>query len=272
MESICIGTKNRTLGDSLILSTLPQKLKAAYPHLKIYTYPRGLNPVVFKGNPAVLGLQRAPLALFGDDCNWGSGHHIQVKEAYFNLPHSEPVKPNLFLETKEILFAENYLERYSRSSLPLCMIHPWGGTWPKVASRKYWEELVQRMQGEVRFWQIGMEGQPSIPGCENFLFLSKSPANARKLFALMDLADAFLGVNSGPMHVARALGIRSLILTAQGSVNKIFENRRKYAYFLKGNNAGGFLYEENFHLETDLLTHDDLIRRSEEFLSRHLVS
>ena len=270
-QEICIGTKNRTLGDSLIVTTLPEKLKARFPQLKIYTYPRGLNPIVFQGNPAVEGIQRAPLALFGDDACWGSGHHIQVKESFFELEISEPPKPRIFLNEKEMTEADRYFEKYSTSSLPLCLIHPWGGTWSKVASWKFWEDLVSRWKEEVRFWQIGMQGQPAIPGCEHFLLLSKNPRNARKLFALMDLADLFIGVNSGPMHVARAFSIPSLILTGQGAVNKIFENRRKFPYFLHGNHVGGFLYEENFHLETDLLSHDQLLKRTGEFLMSRII-
>jgi hypothetical protein len=268
--SICIGTKTRTLGDSLILSTLPEKLKTRFPNLQIYTYPRGMNPFVFRGNPAISGLQRAPQALYGDDCDWGSGHHIQVKEAFFDLPISDPPKPRIFLSSQEQEAAENYLALHSQSALPLCMIHPWGGTWPSVGSRHYWEEVVRDWKDDLRFWQVGLEGHPTIPGCENYLLLSRRPSAARKLFAIMDTADLFLGVNSGPMHVARSFGIPSLILTHQGIVSKIFENRRKFPYFLNGNHVGGFLYEENFHLETDLLDHETLVRRTGEFLSSRI--
>lgn len=270
LKSICIGTKTRTVGDALLLSTLPEKLKAKYPHLQIYTYPRGLNPIVFRGNPAVSGIQRIPVALFGDDCNLDNGHHITVKEKFFDLPLSEPPKPRIFLQPDEQEEAERYLARYSQSALPLCMIHPWGGTWPSVASRSYWEKIVEEWGQDVRFWQIGLEGHAAIPGCENYLFLSRKPESARKLFAIMDTADLFLGVNSGPMHIARSFGIPSLILTHQGIVSKLFENRRKYPYFLKGNHISGFLYEENFHLETDLLSPDDLFKRTCEFLASRL--
>jgi hypothetical protein len=56
LKSICLGTKTRTVGDALMLSSLPRKLKKRYPHLKILTYPRGLNPVVFWNNPHVDGI------------------------------------------------------------------------------------------------------------------------------------------------------------------------------------------------------------------------
>jgi hypothetical protein len=86
LGSICIGTKSRNLGDALALTTLPAKLRARYPGLRITTFPRGFNRVVFRGNPAVSGISRAPRAAYGDDCNLGGGHLIQQKERFFGLP------------------------------------------------------------------------------------------------------------------------------------------------------------------------------------------
>ena len=51
----------------------------ALPPLKILTYPRGFNPVVFWNNPFVDGITFTPGALYGDDCCEGSGHNIQLK-------------------------------------------------------------------------------------------------------------------------------------------------------------------------------------------------
>ena len=60
LESICVGSKTRTIGDALMLSSLPRKLKKRYPSLKILTYPRGFNPVVFWNNPFVDGITFTP--------------------------------------------------------------------------------------------------------------------------------------------------------------------------------------------------------------------
>src|SRR4051812_1827166 len=71
LGSICIGSKTRTIGDALILSTLPAKLKALHPNLKITTYPRAFNPVVFYGNPHVSGVSYLPKRVYGDDNSLG---------------------------------------------------------------------------------------------------------------------------------------------------------------------------------------------------------
>src|SRR3954467_13999535 len=57
---VCLGTKSRTIGDALMLTTLPAKIRARYPNMELYAYPRGFNPVVFCGNPHVKGLRYLP--------------------------------------------------------------------------------------------------------------------------------------------------------------------------------------------------------------------
>lgn len=270
IKTLCIGTKNRTLGDALLLTSLPEKLKAAYPHLRIYTYPRGLNPLVFRGNPSVEGIQRAPRALYGDDCMAGSGHHIQLKESFFGLPLSQPPRPRIYLSASERERARALVG----SGKPLCVIHPWGHTWNAAASRnfweplKFWEPLIQEWRHRVRFWQLGLEGHEKIPGCERVCFSGRHPSAVRELFALISCADAFIGVDSGPMHIARAFDVPSAVLTHHGAVGELFENRRRYPYFLKQNFRYAFLYEENSHLEADRVPTESLVLRAGEFLER----
>lgn len=270
IEEICIGTKTRTIGDALILTTLPGKLKARFPKLRIFTFPRGFNPIVFQGNPAIQGILRAPRALYGDDCNLGSGHHIQVKESFFNVPTSEPPRPQIFLSPQEQQWAQDYFKSNTKNSkAPLCIIHPWGHTWTTVASKTFWVPFIHQWKDKIRFWQVGLANHEKIPGCEHYFFHGGKPDVARKLFAVLPRAQFFIGVNSGPMHVAKAFNIPSFILTQQGSIKSIFENRHHYPYFMKGNHVGGFLYEENQHLETDLLSTEDLLHRAGEFLESH---
>ncbi len=123
---ICIGTKTRTIGDALMLSTLPAKIRAKYPSVKVYTYPRGFNPVVFAGSPHVSGVRYLPRKLYGDDTNWGEGHLIQLKERFFEVPVSEHPKPEIHLFESEARWGKRLAEG---SASPICVIHPWGHTW-----------------------------------------------------------------------------------------------------------------------------------------------
>src|SRR6476620_352637 len=79
---ICIGTKSRNLGDALILTPIAGQLKQKFPQLKIYSFARAFNPVVFYGNPTIERVKYFPQKVFGDDCNWGEGQVIVQKERF----------------------------------------------------------------------------------------------------------------------------------------------------------------------------------------------
>ena len=251
-----------------MVSTLPRKLKAKYPHLKIYTYPRAFNPLVFCGNPAVEGIDRLPDQLFGDDCNSGYGHLIRLKEQYFGLETSNPPRPEIYLSAGEVAGMRSFVERHRWSDRPLCLIHAWGQTRKADAKRDFWIDLIRKNSHRFRFWQVGLLDQSPLPGCEYYFFTSRRPDAARKLFALISQAHAFIGVDSGPMHIARAFGVPSAIVIRQGDIGEIWRKRREAPYYLNGNRAHTFLYEENTYLEADRLSTDQLLVKAAEFLEK----
>jgi len=235
LKEICIATKSSQIGDALILTTLPGLLAQKHPHLKIRTYPRAFNPVVFKNNPHVQGVNYLPSAVFGDDINQGTGHLIHTKERFFDLPLSQPPKPILYLSEKEKTWAKKYLQKVSlpQDSRPIILIHPWGKTRNNVLSQAQWEDLVQKQNAHFRFFQLGLFGQPQIRGCEQYCFFPKGYSHARQLFSLVSVAQGFIGVDSGPMHVAQAFNLPSLVFInhQEASPNETF------------------LYERNTHLQ-----------------------
>jgi ADP-heptose:LPS heptosyltransferase len=270
VSSICIGSKTRTIGDPLLLSTLPRKLKALYPKLKIYTYPRGFNSVVFYGNPYVDGVQWLPDTVYGDDCNLGTGHLIQRKERFFHVPVSENVRPEIYLLPQEERWIDRLFHQtptHRADHLPLCILHPWGKTRSSVLSQEVWERIVRENQGRVRFWQVGIEGQTRIAGCERHLLLPKDYSHARKLFAAMSRAQFFIGVDSGPMHVARAFALPSLILTNFGvEAWSIFSERHRLEKGSGEDWSRFFIYEENQHFDVIGRSSDDVIQKISQFI------
>jgi ADP-heptose:LPS heptosyltransferase len=262
LSRICIGTKTRTIGDALVLSTLPGKLKARYPHLQIDTYPRGFNPVVFYGNPHVSGVSYFPGKLYGDDCNSGSGQLIELKERFFGLPVSEKPRPEIHLTAHES-------KGIPSSDLPICVIHPWGKTRSQVLNSVFWEDKIAALKNKICFWQVGIEGQAPIPGCDQVFLLPRGYHNARKLFALMRRADFFVGVDSGPMHVARAFGVPSFVFLDFGvRPEELFRVRRENPYYLHSNLLSGFLYEENQHVDVTLTSPPRITEALDLFLAR----
>jgi hypothetical protein len=210
-----------------------------------------------------------PSSLYGDDANLGSGHLIQLKEQFFGLPVSEKPRPEIYLTPSEEAWARKYVQArdpLAAAGKPICVLHPWGHTWKSVMAPDIWEEVVSRWSSRYSFWQVGVEGHRAIAGCAHHFLTSRAFRVARKLFGVVRQAAAFIGVNSGPMHVAKAFGIRSLIITEQGNARDIFERRHAAPYFLYRNWAHGFLYEDNAHLDVPALSREELLRGCDEYL------
>jgi hypothetical protein len=251
LRSLCLGSKSQALGDSLVLSALARPLKKAYPGLRITYYNRAFNPVVFYGNPAISGPDFSPKAIYGDDLNLGGGHLIQQKERFLDLPVTDDPKPELYLLEHETKWAKEWIRRQSPDSLlPVCILHPAGKTNPNVIDHAFWSQMVARWKNRVRFWQIGVQGQPRIPGCDRYLMGPKDTWHLRNDFAIISQAELFLGVDSGPMHIARAFSIPSLVLTRAEGIQELFKRRKSYPYFLFNNWKNSFIYESNQNVST----------------------
>jgi len=257
LRSICIGSKSRSIGDALMLSSLPRRLKQRYPKLRILTYPRGFNPVVFWNNPHVDGMSFLPDALYGDDSNEGSGHLIQMKERFFGVESSESPRPELYLTDSEIRWARDFVIARSadgRLNLPLLVIHPFGSTLGAVLEPQVWARFVGEQSERFRIAQVGVDGQTAIPGCDFHFLAPKKRAAGRRLFALLKAADRFIGIDSGPMHVARAFGIPSLIVTERAPLHAGWRS--------------AFLYEDVEYLHVSSLDATGVVRGMSEFATR----
>src|SRR5262249_34848905 len=126
-----------------------------------------------------------------------------------------------------------------------------------------------RWSHSYRFWQLGLRGHERVPGCEKHLFLPHGYRHARKAFAAISEAGLFIGVNSGPMHIARAFDVPSVVLTNEGDIDTIFRTRREAPWFLYQNWRHSFLYEDNTHIDVAPLSEDQLLARLDAYLEEH---
>ena len=85
----------------------------------------------------------------------------------------------------------------------------------------------------------------------------------------MSKARLFLGVNSGPMHIARSFDVTSLILTQEGEIETLFRMRKEAPYFLYQNWRHSFLYEDNTHIDVSPLSEDRLLASLDAFLEEN---
>jgi hypothetical protein len=126
--------------------------------------------------------------------------------------------------------------------------------------------VVRDGSDRFRFWQVGVPGQVAIRGCEAHWLLPQQRSACRRLFALLERASAFIGVDSGPMHVAAAFRVPSLVLTPVVDVPKRLALRDSTPYFLHRNREVCFLYGFNRHLEPSRMGRPEMERLTGEFL------
>lgn len=255
-EHLCIGTKSRNLGDALVLTPLFSKLKEHYPAMRITGFVRAFNPVVLKHSPDFFPIERGPKALYGDDLNLGSGHLIEQKFNALGLSYrKEEIRPQIHLSPDERKIACEILSGLfseEKMNSPLWVIHPSGHTWRSVLPDQIWEKWLKTLPHQHRILQLGIPGDSPIPGASLFQIDPSTQESARVVFALIQAASFFIGVDSGPMHVAAAFQIPSLILVKTkhtGDLKTAMENRDHLPYFHPLVRPFANLYVQNQHVE-----------------------
>lgn len=222
-SSPCVGTHSTSLSDALLVTSLPTRLREKQPDARYVTLRTGFNRKVFAHHPAVQqgyfsSRSRGTEAL-GDRVELGRPglHAIQARELALGLTPSAQPKPELRLSEYERRHSAHFIQAHTQAEQkhkPLCILHAWSRKRPRgVAPVQLWDELVAARSADFRFWQVGLLHDSAIQGCD-YYFMPKHGRrrSVRELFGLISQAQAFIGINAAPMHVARAFDIPSLIL------------------------------------------------------------
>jgi len=204
------------LGDVILVTRLIGELHRRYPTENIVARVP-THPEVFDNNPHVAGVSIGSGNL--NDEGSSEGHYIDALCRWFDidLPSSD-IRGELYVTEKERQDALRVLN----TDKPIVVVHIGDPTRtdPKVftsfSSDSY--VLVQVDQPYYRYPTLLV---PEIPGAlQTFRTLG-----VRELFALLSMSSLFVGVNSGPMHVAASFSIPSVIYA-----NPFYNERMLYAY------------------------------------------
>jgi hypothetical protein len=165
------------------------------------------NPFISEISDARVFGEEAVKALSEERNNCCQFNHI-IENICFSYGLScRRVRPSLYLTKEEQICALDSLRHLPR---PLIAIHPGGKTSSLPGSpwhTEHWLELIRRCQGVVGFVQVGKQDFD-----QRRLGLFSPPTTLRQMFALVWACDAFIGFDSGPMHVAAAFDRPSLVL------------------------------------------------------------
>jgi hypothetical protein len=117
------------------------------------------------------------------------------------------IRPSLYLTMEEQAWALDILKDMRR---PLIAVHPGGKTSPLPESPWYqesWCEVIRRCHDVADFVQIGKHDYD-----QRTLGIPAPRTALRQMFSIVWACDAFIGFDSGPMHVAAAFDRPSIIM------------------------------------------------------------
>lgn len=197
------------LGEILSYTAIPRYLKKYYPEIKVYFCGHRFAKALYRSNPYVDGVvDFKDRQSYGSGREFGFGTTTQRRLRSFGIFTAEALGPEVYV-SREVL---NRWQEW-RNSLPLkgrklVLVQSSGRTNPKVFSFWSWLRYLRSMRDEFYFVQIGNLRDQFIWAHEVRL----KQWDMEDLAGILKVADAFIGPNSGVMHLASSVGTNSVIL------------------------------------------------------------
>lgn len=135
-----------------------------------------------------------------------SGHNVENMLAAYGL-RPRRLRGSLHLDAAEQRAA---LETLAHLPRPVICLSPHAESAPPPDSPWHlerWRQLVERLDGRAGFFQVGFDdfGRRPLP-------VFAPSATIRQMMALIWAADAYVGVDGGPSHIATALETPAVVL------------------------------------------------------------
>jgi|GEM_PF-2811413 len=208
-DGFYIGHYQTGLGEFLSYTPVPRMLKHYYPQAKVFVCGHRFAKAMFRHDPCVDAVVDFPdREPFGTYREFGFGTHAQKRLRPFGIFATAPVAP-------EIKIGDATRARWQewRSQLPLqgrklVFIQSSGRTNPNLFSAWTWLRFLWPLRDQYYFVQIGNLRDQLVWANKILLKLW----DMEEMAAALAQADAFMGPNSGVMHLAAAVGVPAVIL------------------------------------------------------------
>lgn len=181
----------------------------------------GIYQPVFKNNPHVTPIEQldTPYKIFDLTGVYESQLHVLREAAYLkycnvDLPASEKM-PRLYLTDEEVAWGRSVLRKgkwavldpgYPIKASMTGLLHGEEILWQRAFwPLHHWNRLCELLSERgIKTVQIGNENTPFVSAATLDL---RHKTNLRQLFAIIHTCQYFVGMESGPMHIAQALGL-----------------------------------------------------------------
>jgi hypothetical protein len=208
-EGFYFGHRTAGLGEFLSFSALPQLIKKHFPMAKIFVGPNRFAEAVFKHDPHVDGIGERPgREPYGSQREFGFGTTTNRRLNSVGIFSARPLGPSMTLGQESVAKAERWKSKLKLKGRKLVFIQSSGRTNPKVFSALKWSHWLWKLRDEFCFVQIGNLRDQYI-WAENIML---KQWRIDEMAAMLSLGDAFVGPNSGVMHLASAVHTRAVVL------------------------------------------------------------
>lgn len=123
-----------------------------------------------------------------------------------------------FVREEDSNFVESYLEKYSITEKDFLVVLNPGGNWlPKRWPKEYWAEFADRLISEFKVKVVitgAHNDRPLVSRIEELMkekaIVTSGVFNIKQLGALAKKADLFVTADTGPLHIANAVGAKKI--------------------------------------------------------------
>lgn len=209
INGIYFGHHRTGLGEILSYTALPRFFKKHFPEWKVYFCGHRFGEALFRRNPYVDGVVDFPnRESYGSGKEFGFGTTTQRRLLSFGIFAAETLGPEVFVGEEASNRWLEWREKLPLNGRKLVLVQSSGRTNPKVYSFWRWFRMLRAMRDEFFFVQVGNLRDQFI--WANQIHLKQW--DMEDLAAILKIADAFVGPNSGVMHLASAVNTPTVVL------------------------------------------------------------
>lgn len=130
------------------------------------------------------------------------------------LPKLDDKKVWYKVESQERIWAQHWIKSATGSSVKLVVLHTASMEGKRCWPAKKYRELVERsLQDSLNIKFVVFDMNNVFADLKVYSnCIDASFTNIRQMAAIIEQADFFIGPDSGPMHIAGALGVKSLVI------------------------------------------------------------
>ncbi len=218
-KKVSLHRLSKPLGDALFLSTVAREIRKRNPACEITVYSHW--PLLFYNNPDIHAFKpiREPAVPPGYpiiyEKPWPprrNRHVLQIICDRLGI-NGKKIEPRTYYYPTE-KEKERAREIRQPGGRPLVVVHPFSGFFAARTKQWHfsnWKRFLEMIPPEIETLRFSNPDEPATPA-ERPHHRDIQTTDIRLMASLLELADAFVGQDSGLAHLATALGVPAVVI------------------------------------------------------------